>query len=367
MNKKPSPPFAWQSLVKTNKAALRGRLLNWYAREARDLPWRGTRDPYRVWVSEIMLQQTRVETVIPYYNRFVNAYPSVQQLADAPEDEVLKHWEGLGYYSRALNLLKGAREISRNRGGVFPETAEAWMGVPGVGRYTAGAIASIALDLPAPILDGNVKRVLSRWFAVETNIAESATLTALWDAAEELVRGTRPGDFNQALMELGARVCLPRRPLCAECPAAPRCEALKLGRPADFPVRRAKPPTPHKTVVAAAIKKNGRYLLGKRPEGALLGGLWEFPGGKVEEGETHQEALIRELREELGVTVSVGRLLTSVDHAYSHYGVTIHLYECRIESGRPQCLYHAGLAWAPKSKIGQYALPKANHRFLDYL
>jgi len=349
------------------RAALRRALLSWFDKNARDLPWRRTRRPYRVWVSEIMLQQTRVEAVIPYYQRFIRAFPRLRDLAAAGEDEVLKLWEGLGYYSRARNLRNAAKKIATERGGRLPRTAAQWREIPGVGRYAAGAIASIAFGERRAALDGNVKRALARLFAIQRPIEETAALRSLWALAEALVPPKRPGDFNQAMMELGARICLPKRPRCGQCPVSRWCQARAFGVQEALPKRREKKPAPHHEIVAAVIARHGRYLLGKRPPNAMLGGLWEFPGGKVEPGETPEQALARELKEELGVEVEVGPLVATVDHAYSHFTITLHAYRCSIVGGRPQARYHSRIQWVSRSGLGRHALPAANYKFLDRL
>jgi A/G-specific adenine glycosylase len=344
---------------------IRRKLLNWYSRHARDLPWRRTRHPYRVWLSEVMLQQTRIETVLPYYRRFLKAFPTVRALAAAPEDRVLKLWEGLGYYSRARNLHGAARAIVRERRGRFPQTAEQWRTLPGIGRYTAAAIASITRGERAAVLDGNVKRVLARLYRIDRSIDEAATVNRLWDLAEILVPPTRPGDFNQAMMELGARICTPKSPRCPQCPLRMVCAAYAIGRASALPVRRSRKPVPHYDIVAAAVAKNGRYLLGKRPAGGLLGGLWEFPGGKIEPGETPEQALLRELREETGIRIRVDEHIVSIDHAYSHFAITLHLYRCAHVSGRVQKRYHTEVKWVPRSRFDRYAFPAANLKLLD--
>lgn len=353
--------------VKDRQAALRRALLAWFRHGARDLPWRRTRNPYRIWLSEIMLQQTRVQTVLAYYARFLKAFPSVRQLARAREDRVLKLWEGLGYYARARNLHKAARQLVREHAGRMPRTAAEWRNLPGVGRYTAGAIASIAFGERVPVLDGNVKRVLARIFQVATPLEDAATLGALWDAAGRLVPARSPGEFNQALMELGARLCTPRTPRCDACPVRRWCEARAAGRQEALPVRRPRRAVPHREVVAAAILRKGRYLLGKRPPGGMLAGLWEFPGGKVEPGESHRQALAREIAEELRVRVKVGRRIAAVDHAYTHLTVTIHLYACQLAGGQPQAHYHSRLQWVRRAHFGRYALPAANRKLLESL
>jgi A/G-specific adenine glycosylase len=252
-------------------------------------------------------------------------------------------------------------------GGRFPDTVEGWLKVPGVGRYTAGAIVSIAFDKPAPILDGNVKRVLSRVFDIATPIEATATQQQLWALAEDLVPRVSPGAFNQAMMELGARICVPRSPLCGECPIRTACKARDLGAQEQRPVRRPVKPVPHYEVVVAVISRRGRFLLGRRPPDGLLGGLWEFPGGKVHPGETHKQALEREAREELGITIHVGEQIAVVQHAYSHFRVTLNVYRCAAPEGRPRAKAHTELRWIPRSKLSEYPLPGANHRFLHLL
>jgi len=346
---------------------LRRRLLGWYRANARDLPWRRTHDPYRIWLSEVLLQQTRVETVLPYYARFTAAFPTVRELAAAREDRVLKLWEGLGYYTRARNLLRAAKAIVDGYGGRFPRTAREWQRLPGVGRYTANAIASIAFGERAPVLDGNVKRVLARLFNIGRNIDEARTQKLLWAVAERLVPPRVPGEFNQAMMELGARVCTPRAPRCEQCPLRHSCEARALGCQSHLPRRRAKKPLPHRHIVAAAIEKNGRFLLGKRPPSGLLGGLWEFPGGKVEAGESHEQALVREIREELGIEIAVGAHLASVAHAFSHFRITLHVYRCRHIGGAPRPHEHTAIRWVRRADFDRYAFPAADRRVLPLL
>lgn len=347
--------------------ALRKSLLRWFREEARDLPWRKTRDPYHVWLSEILLQQTRVDQGLPYYERFLAAMPALEDLARASEDEVLKLWEGLGYYTRARNLHKAARQVLDQYGGRLPEKAELLQLLPGVGKYTAGAIASIAFGERAPVVDGNVKRVLSRVFNIAQPIEDAAVDRKLWGLAEALVPETDPGDFNQAMMELGARICTPKKPDCGSCPIAGECEAFARGVQEKRPVRKPRKTVPHKEIVVAVIAEDGRYLIGKRPPEGMLAGLWEFPGGKVEAGESHQDALVRECREELGVEVKAGGMIATVNHAYTHLKVTLNVYRCVILSGKPRARTHSELMWVRPDAFGEYAFPKANHKFLGLL
>lgn len=349
------------------RAALRRALLAWFRKSARDLPWRRTKDPYAIWLSEILLQQTRVDQGLPYYERFLAAFPTVQALAQAKEDEVLKLWEGLGYYSRARNLHKAAKYIAFECNNELPRTAANWLELPGVGRYTAGAIASIAFGECAAVVDGNVIRVLSRLFNVEDCTDDTATREQLWTLAESLVPMKHPGDFNEALMELGAQVCAPKKPMCEACPVARHCVAHALGIETARPVRRSKKPTPHREQVAAAISKGGRYLIVKRAAKGLLGGLWEFPGGDVADGETHEQAIKRIIREQTGLRVKTGDHVASVNHAYSHFRVTVHVYACQYSAGKAQVRDHTDAKWLWKSHLSRYAFPKTHHKFLDQL
>jgi len=332
--------------------------MGWYRENARDLPWRRTSDPYAIWVSEIMLQQTRVETVIPYYQRWLIELPTLQALVLADQDQVLKLWEGLGYYSRALNLHKAANLIVKNFNGNLPEDTKALESLPGIGRYTAGAIASIAFDHHAPILDGNIKRVFSRLFNISTPLKTSETEKELWRIAGNLLPADNPGEFNQALMELGALVCLPNNPDCNCCPLQNDCLANQFNLQGDLPVRVEKSPQPHLQVTAAVIKKGGQVLLAKRPSKGLLGGMWEFPGGKQEKNETLPEALEREIKEELDATIKVGEHLGTYQHAYTHYKVTLHAYQCRLVSEDLKMKYHTDLVWTSLETIHSYPMGK---------
>ncbi len=366
----PSPGKVSVSSPSTEKRkthGLRRALLAWFGREARDVPWRRTKNPYAVWVSEIMLQQTRIDQGIPYFERFLAAFPDVQTLAAARSDQVLKLWEGLGYYNRARNLYRAARIVAHDLGGTFPRTAEEWQRLPGVGRYTAGAIASIVYGERVAVLDGNVIRVLSRLFDIEDATDDAATRHRLWEIAESLVPLKAPGDFNQAVMELGARICTPRSPRCDGCPIRTYCDARARGVQEQRPVRNQKRAVPRREHVVAVLVKNGRYLLAKRPERGLLGGLWEFPAGALLPGETHKQALRRLMKDMLGVRVEVGRLIAVVDHAYSHFKVRLTVYRCEHVAGKLQPANHDQAKWVPRSHFLRYAFPKANHKFLELL
>jgi A/G-specific adenine glycosylase len=344
---------------------LQNDLLAWYEQHAANLPWRENHDPYRVWLSEIMLQQTQVETVKPYFARFLDAFPSVGALANAPLSDVLKLWEGLGYYSRARNLHQAAQAVVRDFGGQFPQTAEQLLNLPGIGRYTAGAIASIAFGEVVPVLDGNVIRVFARLTDLEDDVTQPAVKARLWELAEKWLPNERPGDYNQALMELGRTVCKPRNPLCKECPIHAHCLAFAHGTQALRPVKKSKAPTPHYDVAAGIIWNDiGEVLIAQRPLDGLLGGLWEFPGGKLEAGETLPECLKRELREELAIEVEVGELFTVVQHAFTHFKITLHAFTCKYESGEPQAIGVRDWAWVRPDELSRYSFGKADRQVI---
>ena len=344
------------------------RLLAWYAAHQRDLPWRRTRDPYRIWVAEVMLQQTRIETAIPYYERFLARFPTVEALAQASLDEVLKLWEGLGYYARARHLHAAAQEVVQRFGGRVPDTWEDLIRLPGIGPYTAGAILSIAYGQPFPTVDGNTRRVLSRLFAVEEPVDQSRTQRRLWELARELVPPEAPGRFNQALMDLGSILCTPQKPACELCPVNGFCQAHREGLQDALPVTRKRAPVPHYDVTAAVIwDGRGRVLIAQRPAEGLLGGLWEFPGGKREPGESLEDCLRREIREELGVEIQVGARITSVEHAYSHFRITLHAFHCTLVSGAPQALGCADWRWVRLEELDGFAFPKVDREVIKAL
>ena len=341
-------------------------LLAWYDMHAADLPWRRTQDAYRVWLSEIMLQQTQVETVIPYYHRFLDTYPSFEALAAAPLDDVLKLWEGLGYYSRARRLHQCAQTAVSDYGGQMPRSAAELQQLPGIGRYTAGAIASIAFDEAAPVLDGNVIRVFARLRDLDDDVTKSAVRKKLWSLAETWLPAERPGDYNQALMELGRTVCRPRNPRCDICPLRENCLAYGRGTQAERPVKRKRAPTPHYDVTAGLIwNEAGQLLIARRPLDGLLGGLWEFPGGKQEDGESLPACLRRELREELAIDVEVGVLFTVVKHGFTHFKITLHAFTCTYRSGEPQALGVHDWRWVLPDELADYSFGKADRLIIE--
>ncbi|MCL4559755.1 MAG: A/G-specific adenine glycosylase [Chloroflexi bacterium] len=346
------------------------RLLDWYHRHKRTLPWRDHPDAYAVWVSEIMLQQTRVETVLAYFQRWMERFPTLQTLAEATEEQVLQVWEGLGYYSRARNLHRAARVVVDEFGGRLPSDRRLLEQLPGVGRYTAGAIASMAFGQDEPALDGNIRRVLARLFDLTLPARSPEGERRLWELAAEHLPAGRAGDYNQALMDLGATVCTPRRPNCPLCPLAGLCQARSLGVQEQRPVTLPRAALPH-YLVAAAILSRGpqagdcgevQILIARRPSRGLLGGLWEFPGGKLQEGEEFCDALRREIREELGVSVKVGEEFGIYRHAYTHFRVTLHAFCCTLVKGEPYPLNASALAWVLPSDLAAYPMGKIDRQ-----
>lgn len=333
-------------------------LLGWYAKHGRDLPWRRTRDPYAVWVSEIMLQQTRVETVTGYYQRWMTRFPTVTALAQAEEQEVLQMWEGLGYYSRARSLHRAARELISSYDGKLPASRAELEQLPGIGRYTAGAIASIAFGMDEPALDGNIRRVLARVFDLAMPLDSPQGRQQLDQIMAEHLPAGRAGDFNQAMMDLGATLCIPRSPQCEACPVAGICRARSLGVQEQRPVGKARRKVPHYTVTAAVIQRDGRVLIAQRPANGLLGGLWEFPGGKQEPGERLTECLEREILEELGTGIEVGTELGVFKHAYTHFKVTLHAFFCTLKGSEPQPVEASDLRWVKPQELAAFPMGK---------
>jgi len=324
-------PEAPRTRADKGTAALQRTLLAWYDRHHRDLPWRRSKDPYRIWVSEVMLQQTTVKTVLPYYKAFLDRFPTLLALAEEPEEEVLAAWSGLGYYHRARNLHRGAQHVAERHAGRFPRALEAALAVPGVGLYTASAVLSIAHGLPLPVVDGNVRRVLARLLALRGPAFRKDG--PYYNRAEELLDRERPGDWNQALMELGATLCLPRKPACPACPLRQRCEARARGIVADLPEGRARRTPVNVTVAAALVERDGRVLLVRRPEGRLLGRMWEVPQTSLE-GHGRPD-LAREIEERHGLRVVPGPLAVRARHAVTYRRITLEGYTTRLRPPVP--------------------------------
>jgi A/G-specific adenine glycosylase len=310
---------------------IRKPLLRWYDANRRDLPWRQTRDPYAIWISEAMLQQTRVETVIPYWHHFLEVFPDVESLARAEIDEIYSVWTGLGYYSRARNLKAAAETIVAEHAGRLPDTAEDLLTLKGIGRYTAGAVASIAFDREEPLVDGNVIRVFTRLLGIRKDSRSKPVVDLLWERAEELVRGERPGDLNQALMELGATICTPRSPGCLACPIRRHCDAHARGDAEALPIKAPRTKQRPMRAVAAWIERGGRILAVKRPEEGLMAGLWELPGGEVEAGEEGAPRLKEILEERVGLRIECAEPVGTVEHLFTHRRLRLEIFRGRAE------------------------------------
>jgi A/G-specific adenine glycosylase len=371
-------------------------LLHWYHRHKRDLPWRRTKDPYKIWISEIMLQQTQVATVIDYYHRFLKRFPTIQSLASAKEEEVLALWSGLGYYSRAKNLHKAAQKIVREHEGKFPEDPETIQSLPGIGRYTLGAIASIAFDQALPVVDGNVIRVYSRLFALKGSPKESKFQKEIWGVAEEVISSPSPqpspargegekpksplprrervrervtlsktfssGDFNQALMELGATVCTPQNPICLICPIQKFCKGKLLG-PEQFPEKKRGPETKILKRVALVIEKNKKVLLCLSEKHRWMKGLWQLPGGFSENGEK-PENLAKQFLKEMGLVCKIVHPLKMHTHSITHHKITLFPYWGKNPRGQIQKDPFIQRKWFSISELDRVALPSADRKIL---
>ena len=314
-----------------------------------------------------MLQQTRVETVIPYFEKWMQRFPDISALASAPLQEVLAVWEGLGYYGRARNLHRAAQVVMMDFGGALPEDVHQLRKLPGVGRYTAGAIASLAFGLDEPALDGNIRRVLARYFNVNEDARSATGERHLWELARKNLPTGHAGEYNQAIMDLGSILCTPTSPDCPNCPLKESCQARELGIQALRPVLLPKAPTPHYHVTAAVITRNGCVLIACRPPHGLLGGLWEFPGGKQQEGEDLASCLQREIREELGVEIEVGEPLGVYRHAYTHFRITLHAFQCLLLKGEPRPIQATDVRWVTLEELPRYPMGKIDRKISQRL
>lgn len=348
---------------------LSSKLLNWYRLNQRTLPWRGHPDPYAVWVSEIMLQQTRVETVIPYFDKWMRLFPTITSLAHTSEQSVLNAWEGLGYYSRARNLHKAARIVAQQYQGEIPRDLDQLRKLPGVGRYTLGAIASIAFDMNVPALDGNIKRVYARVFDITEPVDSPKGDKLLWELAEKSLPKKDAGDYNQALMDLGATICVPKNPRCLICPLMKLCKARENGTQNQRPVKLPKKSVPHHTHVAGVIENKGKVLLARRPSKGLLGGMWEFPNGRID-GQNPLEGLasalktgynlrLRETRSKIRKTKAIG----VVHHGYSHFSVSVHVYPCDVDHV-PRA---ENLRWVLLKDLDEYPMGKIDRQIANLI
>ncbi|MEW6673422.1 MAG: A/G-specific adenine glycosylase [Thermodesulfobacteriota bacterium] len=346
---------------------LRRGLIRWYQKNRRQLPWRETGNPFHIWVSEVMLQQTQVKTVIPYYLKFIERFPGIANLAGADLQEVLKIWEGLGYYARARNLQRAAKVVLNCYGGEVPVAWQDFRKLPGVGPYIAAAVLSIAYGRPYAVVDGNVKRVLSRLFLIDRPVNKASSLKPFTQIALELLDVRRPGIFNQAVMELGALVCRPSNPRCTDCPFIKSCRAYGMQQVTRYPRRIQTRPVPTYHIAVGVVYKKDRVLITRRRSEGLLGGLWEFPGGKIGEKESAEQTCVREIKEEVNLTVTIEAFITRVRHAYTHFKVVLDVFRCRHVSGRVRLDGPVGYRWIRLNEINAYPFPKANLKFIPLL
>lgn len=332
------------------------------------MPWRGPKDPYIIWISEIMLQQTRVEQARPYFEHFMEQFPTVFDLAKADRQEVLKAWEGLGYYSRARNMHDAAKTIVEKYNGVFPTDYKEVLALKGIGPYTAAAITSIAFNQPNAVVDGNVIRVITRYYGIIEDTRKSATVKQVQQYVDELIPHDNPADFNQAVMELGALICTPKNPNCDECPLQASCVAAKMAQTDIIPYKSPAKKKPHKHIGVGIIEReDGKVLIALRPEDVMLGGLWEFPGGKQEKNETIEQTVVRELKEELDIEVLPVRKFMDIKHSYSHFNITLHAYICVLVNGEPKAKASTEIKWVEKMDLEKLPFPKANKKITEKL
>ena len=359
-----------------NYSEIARRLVDWHTRHQRSLPWRtipaGARDAYAVWISEIMAQQTRLDTVVDYYHRWMARFPTIEALAAADQQDVLKAWEGMGYYARARNLHRAAQQVIAEHNGELPDDRATLLKLPGIGEYTVGAILSMAFGQAEPILDGNVKRVLSRLADIDQPINETVILKQLWQLARNVVEAAPTGAAgicNEALMELGALICIPSDPRCLICPMVDLCAAAERGTQSQRPVMPVRKQTPHYDVAAGIIWQGepfvSKLLIAQRPQNGLLGGLWEFPGGKIEPSDADLPACLRrEIDEELAIQIDVGALLTVVQHAYTHFRITLHAFQARHVSGEPQTIGCADWRWVELADLDAFPFPVTDQKII---
>ncbi|MBX3433125.1 MAG: A/G-specific adenine glycosylase [Pirellulales bacterium] len=357
------------SLSARQRTAFRKKLLAWFAEHARDLPWRRSRDPYRVWLSEVMLQQTTVAAVKPYFERFTAAFPQVQDLAAADEQQVLRMWEGLGYYRRARGLLAAAKKLVAEFDGAFPRDVPTLMSLPGVGRYTAGAVASIAFDAKAPIVEANTIRVLSRLVGYREDPMRTAGQKLLWHVAEELLPDSDVARFNQGMMELGSLVCTPLAPKCDACPVAAYCEANRLGLQHIIPATTRKQEFTAVREAAVIVRQNGSVLMRQCPTGERWEGLWDFPRFTIDaEGPLFvAEELAKKVAEQTGVTVQPGPLVKTLKHGVTRYRITLECYEATRSGGRVRSTAERPVRWTPLAELADLPLSATGRKLAAFV
>lgn len=342
-------------------------LLDWYATHQRDLPWRNHPHPYAIWVSEIMLQQTRVETVIPYFHRWMEKFPTIEALAQADLQEVLATWEGLGYYSRARNLHAAAQKVVQEYGGKLPADAKQLQKLPGIGQYTAAAIASMGFGRDEVAIDGNLRRVLARVFNIDQPIGNPQSDRQFWERANEHLVSGKAAAYNQAWMDLGATICTPQNPRCLICPLREVCQAYALGLQEQRPVKPPKSKKPHYTMVAAAISYQNTVLIRQRQKQGLLGGLWEFPNFTTEQPKKAAEFLPQQLQTHFNCQVQVQNAIAVLQHAYTHFRVTLHVYRCHWIDGKLSSQGNSSPRWVSLQQLPDYPMGKLDRQIAQRL
>ncbi len=340
-------------------------LITWFKTNQRDLPWRKDQDPYKVWVSEIMLQQTRVETVIPYYNRFIAKFPTIKALAKADEGDVLKAWEGLGYYSRARNLQAAVREVAEQYDGIVPDSKVEISTLKGVGPYTSGAILSIAYGQPEPAVDGNVMRVISRIFASFDDISKQKTRVKIEEIIANLISREDPAAFNQGLMEVGALICTPTSPTCSKCPIQTFCEAFKYNIQSELPIKSKKKRQKEQNLACAVIKDDtGQVLIHQRPSTGLLASLWEFPNIEIDDETPISQQLETFLSNEFNIKTSVGKQIFQIDHVFSHLKWNITVFKVKLLNKGLKVSDRA--QWLPTEDLKAYPFSVSHQKIMNY-
>tara|TARA_Y100001960_G_C14732623_1_gene858445 strand:+ start:40 stop:1086 length:1047 start_codon:yes stop_codon:yes gene_type:complete len=339
------------------------KILRWYKQNHQQYPWRETSNPYHIWLSEIMLQQTQAKTVIPYYNKWLKIFPSITSVAKAPLDTILKAWEGLGYYARARNFHKACIMLHEKNINTVPNTLNDFIKLPGVGEYTAAAVLSIAYKQPLPAIDTNVIRVFSRIKEVRALFPKSKKIIFKYVQNDFLHKS--PGDYNQAMMDFGRFICTNGQPKCNMCVINKFCNAFVNNSVNKFPLKIKKVKKPHHHVAVGVIWKNNKILITKRPNAGLLGGLWELPGGKILPNEQPQHCVAREIKEELNLEVSVQKKLHQIQHAYSHFSISLSAYKCKLIKGAPKLIGCVDYRWIKPEDVNKFAFPKANHKLFN--
>ena len=348
---------------------LQHKILAWFEENARKLPWRATYDPYHVWISEIMLQQTQMDRAVDYFNRWIVRFPDIASITTASEEEVLKFWEGLGYYSRARNIIRCANILLAEHKGKLPADHDLLLKLPGIGEYTAGALMSIAFNKEYPLVDANVERVFARLFNLAKPVKDKSTQAFIWLKAGELLPRAKAREFNQALMELGALICIARNPRCKICPIRTHCRAFRSGLVLQRPVLPVPPKTIYIEMATGILAHDGKILIQKRKAKGVWANLWEFPGGRLEAGETPEMALVREYMEETELAVGNLKKITTVQHSYTIYRVTLHCYFCSLLDSRFEPVLHGAQEYrlVHPGELSDYALPAGHRKLIDYL